>query len=158
MWIKDSIIDMAIIFSKGCEYGIQATLYIGTQGGRRVGIREAAEVFGLPIHFLAKILQALSEKKVLSSFKGVNGGFVLHSAPEDIRIMQIVEAIDGGDLFEKCVLGFPDCKDSHPCPVHHTWGATRDSIRSMLSHDSLADLMAASEKKIAYIKRTNKKK
>ncbi len=149
---------MAIIFSKGCEYGIQATLYIGVQKDRRAGIREIADALDIPVHFLAKILQALSGKRILSSFKGSKGGFTLNAPPENIRIIDIVEAIDGTELFNNCVLGFPDCRDAHPCPAHASWGAARDILFNMLSTETLADLMSTSAKKISAVKRINGRK
>jgi len=142
---------MAYFFSKACEYGIQATLYIATLPERRVGIKEIAHELRIPVHFLAKILQLLSEKRVLSSYKGVQGGFTLQRAPEHIHLIDIVEAIDGLGFFEHCVLGFPGCDDEKPCPVHHRWGELRSHIHSMLSSDSLADLLPASREKIACV-------
>lgn len=152
------LLAMSIIFSKACEYGIQATLYIATQPDRRVGIKEIASELSIPVHFLAKILQSLSEKGVLSSFKGVHGGFTLQRAPEHIHLIDVVAAIDGLDFFERCVLGFPGCGTGKPCPVHDRWGQVRDTIREMLSSDSLADLLPASREKITdvvkeYLKR-----
>ena len=142
---------MAIIFSRACEYGIQATLYIATKPERRVGIKEIAAELNIPVHFLAKILQALSEKDVLTSYKGVRGGFTLQRSPEKIRLIDVVEAIDGLDFLENCVLGFPGCGTGKPCPVHDRWGTVRDQIRGMLSEDSLADLLPLSREKIAHV-------
>lgn len=140
---------MSIIFSRACEYGIQATLYIATQPDRRVGIKEIASELSIPVHFLAKILQSLSEKGVLSSFKGVHGGFTLQRAPGSIHLIDVVEAIDGLDFFDSCVLGFPGCGTGKPCPVHDRWGEVRDTIRAMLSTDSLLDLLPSSKEKIS---------
>lgn len=142
---------MAIIFSRACEYGIQATLYIATKPDRRVGIKEIAAELNIPVHFLAKILQALSEKDVLTSYKGVRGGFTLQRSPARIRLIDVVEAIDGLAFLENCVLGFPGCGTGRPCPVHDRWGAVRDQIRGMLSEDSLADLLPLSREKIAHV-------
>ncbi|MBR9978266.1 MAG: Rrf2 family transcriptional regulator [Bacteroidetes bacterium] len=139
---------MSIIFSRACEYGIQATLYIATQPDRRVGIKEIASELSIPVHFLAKILQSLSEKGVLSSFKGVHGGFTLQRAPGSIHLIDVVEAIDGLDFFDSCVLGFPGCGTGKPCPVHDRWGKVRTTIREMLSTDSLLDLLPSSKEKI----------
>ena len=138
-------------FSKACEYGIQATLYIATRDDRRIGIKEIASELHIPVHFRAKILQALSEKNVLTSFKGVHGGFTLQRDPSRIFIINIVEAIDGLDFFDKCILGFPGCGTGKPCPVHDHWGEVREGIRSMLSNDSLAHLLPASREKIANV-------
>ncbi len=138
-------------FSKACEYGIQATLYIATREDRRVGIKEIAGELHIPVHFLAKILQALSEKDVLTSYKGVHGGFTLQRNPSRIFIIDIVEAIDGLGFFERCLIGFPGCGTDKPCPVHDHWGEVRDRIRAMLSDESLADLLPASREKIANV-------
>ncbi|MCB2205195.1 Rrf2 family transcriptional regulator [bacterium] len=142
---------MAIIFSKACEYGIQATLYIATIGDRRVGIKEIAAELNIPVHFLAKILQSLSEKNVLTSYKGVQGGYTLQRQPGQIRLIDVVEAIDGLGFFDNCVLGFPGCGTGKPCPVHDRWGEVRDTIRTMLSSDSLADLIPVSREKISTV-------
>ena len=142
---------MAIIFSKACEYGIQATLYIASLSERRAGIKEIARELDIPVHFLAKILQSLSEKGVLASYKGVRGGFELHRPPSEIRLIDVVEAIDGLDFFTSCILGFPGCGEGKPCPVHERWGSIRDVMHSMLSEDNLADLLPLSKEKIASI-------
>jgi Rrf2 family protein len=139
------------LFSKACEYGIQATLYIASQAGRRVGIKEIARELDIPVHFLAKILQSLSEKDVLASFKGVHGGFELRRSPSDIHLIEVVSAIDGLDIFNSCILGFPGCGEGAPCPVHERWGTTRETMRSMLSEDSLADLIPLSKEKLARV-------
>jgi len=142
-------LNMSIIFSRACEYGMQATLYIATKPDRRVGIKEIASELNIPVHFLAKILQSLSEKNILTSYKGVHGGYTLQRSPDAIRLIDVVEAIDGLGFFENCVLGFPGCGTGKPCPVHDRWGQVRDTIRAMLSTDSLADLLPISRSKIA---------
>jgi len=128
---------------------MQAVLYIAKHDGERVGIKAIARELAIPVHFLAKILQSLSGKKILLSFKGTNGGFTLARSPEEIHLIDIIEAIDGLDVFEHCVLGYPGCGTGKPCPVHDKWGSVRDVIRDMLSGDSLVDLMPTFEEKIA---------
>lgn len=149
---------MPALFSKACEYAIQSTLYVGLHGDRRVGIKEIAAKLGIPVHFLAKILQTLAERGVLTSYKGTTGGFTLASPPEQIRLIEIVSAIDGLDVFEQCVLGFPECGSDHACPVHDTWGGVRDTMRKMLSDESLADLMPITKSKIRHTMRSVKRK
>ena len=64
------------MFSKSCEYGLQAMLYIAMNASedRNVGLREIAVNQGIPVHFLSKILQMLVKNKLLNSVKGPNGG------------------------------------------------------------------------------------
>jgi Rrf2 family transcriptional regulator, iron-sulfur cluster assembly transcription factor len=149
---------MSTIFSKACEYAIQSTLYIGLHGDRRVGIKEIARQLDIPVHFLAKILQSLAERGVLTSFKGTAGGYTLGSPAESIRLLDIVSAVDGLELFEHCVLGFPHCSSEHPCPVHDTWKGVLATMRDMLSQESLADLMPVTETKIKHTVRSVRRK
>jgi Rrf2 family transcriptional regulator, iron-sulfur cluster assembly transcription factor len=139
---------MASLFSRACEYGLQATLLIASKEGRRVGIREAAAELAIPPHFLAKILQSLSEQGVLASYKGMRGGYTLGRDAGSIRLLDVVAAIDGLGFFTTCIIGFPGCDSDRPCPVHERWGGMREAIHEMLSEDSISDLLPLARTKI----------
>ena len=48
-----------------------------------------------------------------------------------------MDAIDGLDSFNSCVLGFPNCSPDKPCPVHHQWGELRTKAYEMLSSETI---------------------
>jgi Rrf2 family protein len=77
---------------------------------------------------------------LICSVKGKSGGFCLGKDPSDIKLIDIVEAIDGLEMFNSCVLGFPDCSPEAPCPVHHKWGILRDQAYQMLKAETLDQL------------------
>lgn len=122
------------IFSKTCEYAIRAVFFIAhkTVSGERVGIREIAAGIDSPEHFLAKILQDLSRKELISSAKGPNGGFYLDAASLKRPLSEIVEAVDGDDLFYGCGLGLKQCSETNPCPLHNDFKDIRNRIHQML--------------------------
>mgnify|MGYP002795141008 FL=1 len=64
------------MFSKACEYGIRATIYIAMQSleGFRVNLKEIAAAIDSPIAFTAKILQQLVKSNIVESVKGAKGG------------------------------------------------------------------------------------
>jgi Rrf2 family protein len=129
---------MTVIFSKKCEYGIQAVLYLAAHLSENViPSDEIAKSLGIPKEFVSKILQSLTESGIVESKKGKNGGFTLAKAPEKIRLIDVVAAIDGLDIFSSCVLGFPNCSPDHPCPVHHNWGELRTQAYNMLTEETL---------------------
>ena len=129
---------MTVIFSKKCEYGIQAVLYLAAHLNENViPSDEIAGSLGIPKEFVSKILQSLTESGIVESKKGKNGGFALAKAPEKIRLIDVVAAIDGLDVFNSCVLGFPTCTPDHPCPVHHNWGELRTQAYNMLTEETL---------------------
>mgnify|MGYP001566130748 FL=1 len=141
---------MSILFSRQCEYALQAVIYLALKSeGEKTSIRELTRKINIPYHFLAKILQDLTYKGLLISQKGPNGGFALAKPARDITLFKIVEAIDGVDLTSKCVLGFPECSGKNPCAVHEKWAELRDGIHTMLVGKSIAQ-MAKDMKKPEY--------
>ena len=110
---------MTVIFSKKCEYGIQGVLYLAAHLDKDViPADDIAKALNIPKEFISKILQSLTESGIVESKKGKNGGFTLAKAPAKIRLIDVVAAIDGLDIFNSCVLGFTNCSPDHPCPVH----------------------------------------
>lgn len=132
---------MSLIFSKSCEYALQASLYLAQHtNGEFALLRDISDALNIPHHFLSKVLQILARSDMVVSSKGVNGGFALSTDPKDIRLIEIVRAVDGDKFLEECVLGFPGCGDKNPCPVHVQWKRAREIILSMLKKKTLADL------------------
>ncbi len=103
-------------------------------------IIEISDRLDIPMPFLGKTLQLLVQKKILSSQKGPKGGFKLSKPPDEIALYHIVEAIDGTDLFSSCVLGFPKCSSTNPCPMHEEWSVMRDRVYQMLAGKTISDI------------------
>ncbi len=129
------------MFSKACEYGIKAMIYIATQSaeGRRVKLGDIARYAGAPEAFTAKILGTLSKAGLLESLKGPTGGFVIKSAHQ-LSVKSIVQAIDGNRLFSGCALGLQECDAEKPCPMHDKFVAIRDELNEVLANTILEEL------------------
>jgi len=131
-----------MLLSKSCVYGLRAAIYLATKEENDfVPIKKMSETLEISHHFLTKILQQLTAKKLLDSYKGPNGGVKLKKEGSKISLMDIVSAIDGPQLLTECVLGLPGCGHKKPCPMHDKWAETRDSVRKMLEETSLDDLV-----------------
>ena len=129
---------MTVFFSKKCEYGLQAVLFMATQTeGRVCPAEEISKRLKIPKEFISKILQSLTESGIIESKKGKAGGFKLAKHPSKIKLIDIVDAIDGLDSFSSCVLGFPECSPDKPCPVHDQWGVLRNKAYEMLSTETI---------------------
>lgn len=127
-----------MLFSKACEYGIRAMLYLASQEGEQpVRVREIAQTLKIPIPFLSKIVHSLSRNHLIHSQKGPGGGVTLAKPPSDVTMLQVVEVIDGLELFQACALGIPHCSDDFPCPLHEKWGGLRSEIHDMLANRTL---------------------
>ena len=138
-----------MLLSRACTYGIRTALFLATQPqGRPVLVKEIAGRLNIPFHFLGKIVQGMVKAGVLASYKGRNGGVALARSTEQIKLREIVEAIDGPDLLKGCVLGLLECSSDHPCPLHAQWGGIRDEIQDMLSKRNIAEMMDGLEERV----------
>jgi Rrf2 family iron-sulfur cluster assembly transcriptional regulator len=108
------------MLSNTSKYAIRSVIYLAlySSGEKKVGIREISEALNIPTPFLGKILQNLAKHQILESTKGPHGGFCLKRQAIDIPLMEIIEIIDGGDLFDRCVIRTTKCNYDAPCSLH----------------------------------------
>jgi len=131
------------MFSKSCEYGIKAMLYVASQSlvNRRVKAGEIAENSASPEAFTAKLLGVMKRQNLLNSQTGPFGGFYLEiEQMKTIKLSQIVSAIDGDEVYKGCGLGLEQCDANNPCPLHHQFVHIRNELKAMLENTSLFDL------------------
>lgn len=131
------------MFSKSCTHGIKAILYIATQSmeGNRVKIGDVAENTGSPVAFTAKILGALAKHNIVTSVKGPYGGFEIDiNRIKEIKISEIVFAIDGDSVYNGCALGLDECNALEPCPMHDKFVLVRNELKKMLKTTTVFEL------------------
>ena len=131
------------MFSKTCEYGIRATIFIASESyqNKRVGLKDIAKKIDSPEAFTAKILQILSKENIINSVKGVGGGFEIpRETMKEIKLAQIVDALEGDRVFTGCGLGLSNCSDDHPCPMHEKFKSIRNELAFMLENTNLEEL------------------
>lgn len=131
------------MFSKACEYGIRAVIYIATESlqSRRVKIGDVAENTGSPEAFTAKILGLLTRHRIVNSLKGPHGGFEISlSRMKTLSLSEIVFAIDGDSIYNGCALGLRECNADDPCPMHEKFVRVRSDLKIMLQTTTVHDL------------------
>lgn len=144
------------MFSKACEYGIRATIYIAMQSleKNRVNLKEIAAAIDSPVAFTAKILQQLVKNDIVESVKGAHGGFQIERERIDsIKLNHIVSAIDGDKIFKGCALGLNECNENLPCPVHFKFKEIRDNLEQMTKETSIYELATGLEVGLTFLKR-----
>jgi Rrf2 family iron-sulfur cluster assembly transcriptional regulator len=134
------------MLSNSCRYGIRAVIYLAHQpkNGGNTGIRKISSDLELPSPFLAKILMQLAKQKILTSTKGPHGGFSLSRAPQKIFVLDIINAIDGNDVFTNCVMHNGSCEkvgtEKKFCPMHEDYEKTRKELVKLFGGKSIFDL------------------
>ena len=135
------------MLSNSCRYGIRAVIYLASQPllNEKTGIRKISNDLNLPAPFLAKILQQLAKQKILSSSKGPHGGFSLLKDSRKITLLDIVNTIDGHDVFTNCVMHNGSCegvkKDKKHCPLHEDYEKTRTDLIKLFGNRTISDLV-----------------
>ncbi len=138
------------MLSNSCRYGIRAVIYLASQplSKGKTGIKKISGDLKLPTPFLAKILQQLAKKKILSSSKGPHGGFSLLKDPRKITLLDIVNTIDGKDTFTNCIMHNGSCegveKDKMRCPLHEDYEKSRRDIINLFSSRTIYELVIKS--------------
>lgn len=130
------------MFSASCHYGLQAMFYIALHSTNEINVElsKIATEQNIPKHFLSKILQLLVKHKLLVSTKGPSGGFKLSRPPEEITLIEVVKAIDGLDIFRQCGIGFKECDESDPCPIHTDYKKIRNRVYQLFKNKTLEGL------------------
>jgi Rrf2 family transcriptional regulator, iron-sulfur cluster assembly transcription factor len=137
-----------MLYSRSVEYAIRSFVHLALlPGGQYAMVKQIAAEEEIPAPFLAKILQQLARKGLLRSTKGPAGGFSLRVPADDIRLLDIVEALDGLAEYERCVNGLAECSDAMPCPLHDSWKPLRSRIMDYLGRNTMADLAKSLEQK-----------
>ena len=144
------------MFSKACEYGIRAAIYVAEQSqeGRRVNLKDIAKEIGSPEAFTAKILQQLAKSDIVSSVKGPTGGFEIdRKRMARIKLSHIVTAIDGNTVYTGCGLGLKECSAKQPCPVHDKFKKIRNDLKQMLESTNLQELSMGMKDGLTFLRR-----
>jgi Rrf2 family protein len=130
------------MLSNTCKYAIRSVVYLSVYSSpeSKIGIKKISEELSIPTPFLGKILQTLSRKKILISTKGPHGGFTLARPAEDISLMDIIELIDGTDIFDTCIVRTSHCSDEEPCGIHDKISSVRKELKSFFIHQTIDDL------------------
>jgi len=102
--------------------------------------KDLAPLAGVPRPFLSKILRRLTAAGLLTSQKGHGGGFSLAKAPEQIRFVDVLRAVDFHPTADHCLFGWENCDEGNPCPLHPEWAVLKEAIEEWARTRTLADI------------------
>ncbi len=105
-----------------------------------VTAKELSERTLVPIHYQSKLLRRLVVAGLLKSQKGHSGGFSLAKEPHQIRLADVLDAVDASFDENRCGFGWGDCDPAKPCPLHPVWGQLAESCTDWAQRRTLADL------------------
>src|SRR5512138_202947 len=120
--------------TRATEYAVRCVLHLALeQPDRVVPRREIARAREIPEHFLGKIAQRLARAGIVRIHQGARGGYQLAIPPDQLTLLQVVEAAEGSLVLNKCVMNAKTCSRSCICAAHRVWSEARRQLRATLS-------------------------
>jgi len=141
------------MLSYTCKTAIKAVIYLASKSGdnEKAGMKEVAEHIFASEHTIGKILQTLVKKGLINSSKGPSGGFYITEDQRENPIIDIVEAIEGDQVFKGCGLGLSQCSAQHPCPIHDEYKVARDLLEKLFHENKVKDLCGPVNSGLAFL-------
>jgi Rrf2 family protein len=132
-----------MIFTRSTGYALLALAELSQIEGA-IDTTHLSKKIGVSKYFLAKLLQNLSKKGIVKSFKGVNGGFVLDEKPENIGIIDIFKSVEDKEfLVYECAQNEDDCPNNRAsvCSIWPFLNLIEDNIFQYLEKFTLEDVI-----------------
>lgn len=130
-----------MLVTRETDYAVRTVLYLAKNRNRMASVTEVAHAMHIPKSFLAKLLQRLVRSHILTSSRGVNGGFQLVQKPSEITLLSIMEAVQGPAGINVCAIDSKLCKLSSTCAVHPVWVEIRKEVEKRLKRETIGKLI-----------------
>ena len=132
-----------MLLSKSFGYALRGVLYVAMMNAskKKVQLDEMAEKLAVPRHFLAKVMKRVVKEGILSSVRGLNGGFCINESTLQTILIRLVELSGGAVWFNSCVLQLRKCNAKNPCPMHTQVELLRKKWFEVLNNTSIESLL-----------------
>lgn len=125
--------------TRQADYALRAVIFLSRlNGGEKASTSAIAENQKIPPSFLAKIVSQLSLAGLIQTSRGARGGVSLARRPEQISVLDVIEAIDGPVMLNECAVNAASCPFGETCPLQRIWCDTRGELVTRLSNATFA--------------------
>jgi len=128
-------------FSKTTSYAISVLSFMARHKDSKYSAKKLNELLEIPWPYLRQLLTNLSKSGFIYSTRGRNGGFQLNKPADQIVLAEIIDSVEGLNVFGTCIMGFKKCPFDHTCAMHEVWEDTRYSILNVLNTTTLDQLL-----------------
>ncbi|GMV32812.1 MAG: Rrf2 family transcriptional regulator [Chloroflexi bacterium] len=128
--------------TRQADYAVRAVLHLARNSEARTATSVIAIEQKIPPSFLAKIISQLSIAGLLHTSRGARGGVTLARTPQEITLLEVVEAIDGPIQLNECVGERGSCAFDKDCPLRPIWCDAQEELVARLKSTNFADMLA----------------
>jgi Rrf2 family transcriptional regulator, nitric oxide-sensitive transcriptional repressor len=129
------------MISQTAEYALRAIVYLADQAGAARTTTQIADTTQVPPGYLAKVMRSLTRAGLVKSQRGLNGGFTLAHDPEQLSILEVVNAVDPIQRYPECPLGIEN-HGRRLCPLHSRLDQAAAMVEQAFGDTKVAELLA----------------
>jgi Rrf2 family nitric oxide-sensitive transcriptional repressor len=130
-----------LVFSQTVEYALRAAVHLASQAPAARTTDQIAAATLVPRAYLSKVLQSLARAGVVQSQRGLGGGMTLAKPPEELTILEVVNAVEPIQRIRTCPLGLA-AHGVHLCPLHSRLDRALATVEVALGNSTLAEVLA----------------
>lgn len=124
------------------QYAIRVLTYIVHNGAEhKYSAKDISEKLNIPYKYLTKIMTQLVDADIIKSIRGREGGCSISKQPSQIKIIDILEAVNENLHQKECILGNGPCDERKKCVLHDKWSSPKKEIASMFNDTTLEDVL-----------------
>lgn len=130
------------------HYGLKAMFDLAQNyGSGPISLKTVAERQNLSDHYLEQLFAMLKKSKLVKSMRGAQGGYVLAREPAEIKVGDVIRALEGPIAPVYCVSEEDpgSCDEADYCITRTVWARVRDGLAELLDSISLADMCREAE-------------
>jgi Rrf2 family protein len=128
------------LITRDTDYAMRALMYMAKRPERVVSVKELVGELEIPRAFLRRLLQVLSQKKILKSMKGKGGGFRLNRPPRKIGVADIMKIFQGNTDIIDCMFKKAICPDIGRCPLRREIKKIEKDVQRELDRITISSL------------------
>ena len=135
------------MFSQTVEYALRAVVYLAYEAPEARTTEQIHKATLVKKAYLSKILQGLAKKGIVTTQRGIGGGVALAKSPEELTILDVVNAVEPLTRIRTCPLGL----QSHGvrlCPLHRRMDQALESVETAFGGSTLAEVLAEPSKSV----------
>lgn len=135
------------MLSQTVEYALRAVVYLANRPGESARTSEIAELTKVPPAYLSKVLQALGREGIVTSRRGIGGGVMLDREPNELTVLEVVQAVDPIKRINSCPLELK-AHGVHLCPLHRRLDNAMKTVEEALAATTLAEILGEDSKSV----------
>ena len=128
------------MISQTVEYALRSIVTIAQQGNAPCTAQKIAEIASVPAPYLSKMMQGLVRAQLVTSKRGLHGGFLLTKDPSELTIWEVVDAVEPIKRIHRCPLSI-DSHSSRLCPLHQRLDNLLAIVEKSFRETTIAELL-----------------